>query len=288
MIGDINPLRGASEVARPTVAARPAAPSSSEPVLRDQVDLQGGQKAAPASVTRESSVATEQPVVKAPTLAEARGAFKQSLLDLAKVSPEDSGAIDALAKAVGDRPDLSSKEKEYLFATEVAAYTVDASMKINKDPNGVAQSDRLAGLTQAFRASKGLHDAVSPGIVAPDGIKTGTSVPPSFDLGAPGGGLAEGSIPAAPANVPGNVPSNPAVPPENGAQPPAEPPKPDAHAAALKLYQARQEEAQDAFKDWKTIMQKMSDWKQRIAASRMAFFWRVYNMHADYISGKTR
>ena len=202
------------------------------------------------------------------------------------MNPQDGQALAALRKEVDEKIDLSSKEKEFDFALGVSLYALDNAAKVAKSPDGITQSERLGGLNQTYQAAKDLHNLLSPHIVAPEGVKTGTAVPPSFDLGTPGS-LASNSA-SDPVAAPNNNSAAPPPPGNDGTQPPIEPVKPDPGELALKLYQSRQEEAQDAFKDWKNVMQKMSDWKQRIAASRMAFFWRIYNMHADFISGKNK
>ena len=290
-IGNINSVRGNEEVSsiRSTPVLKPMALTGSAPLPNDSVRVNG----APGS----------QPATDPKLLSQAREAFKVNLSNLKGQSDDDKGAIRDIARMVDERVELNSKEKEWLFATEMGAYTADAAMTMTSlekkgQPWTATQQSRFEALTKTYAAAKGVAEAVTPMVARPD---SGT---PSFDAAGPGTQV-KAAAPLAPAPLQpappvAAAPLQPAPPapagllpapaPAGGTQPPADPNAPPATPPAppkdplVAIWESRRQEAQDVFNDYKALMQKISDWKARIIASRIAFFWKVYGAHTNFLS----
>ncbi len=293
-IGNINSVRGNEEISsvRSTPVLKPMPLTGSAPLPNDSVRVNGAQ-------------GTSAPDPK--LLSQAREGFKVNLGNLKGQSDDDKSAIRDIARMVDERVELNSKEKEWLFATEMQAYTADAAMSMTSlekkgQPWSPKQQSRFEALTGTYATAKGVAEAVTPMVARPD------SVTPSFDAAGPGSqvkaaavaplapaplqpappvaaaplqpappapaGLQPAPAPAAGGNTP---PSNPGAPPAN--TPPAPPKDP-----LVAIWESRRQEAQDVFNDYKALMQKISDWKARIIASRIAFFWKVYGAHTNFLS----
>ncbi|MFN8606554.1 MAG: hypothetical protein U0931_03415 [Vulcanimicrobiota bacterium] len=298
-IGNINSLRGPEEVSsvRSTPVLKPMPLAGSSPLPSDSVRVAAG--------TQES-----QPVGDAKPLSQAREAFKVNLANLKGQNEDDKNAIRDIARSVDERPDLNSKEKEWLFATEMGAYTADAAMTMTSlekkgQPWTQKQQERFDALIQTYGAAKGVAEAVTPMVARPD---SGT---PSVEAGAAAGTPVKAAAPLTPAPLQPAVPLQPApslaaaplqpapaglqpapTPASSGgAQPPADPNAPPANTPPappkdplVAIWESRRQEAQDVFNDYKALMQKIADWKARIIASRIAFFWKVYGAHTNFLS----
>ncbi len=283
-IGNINSLRGPEEVGsvRATPVLRPAPLTGSAPLPSDSVRVEG---AAPAQETSGKP------------LSQVRDEFKVGLSNLKNQSDDDKSAIRDIARMVDERTDLNSKEKEWLFATEMGAYTADAAMSMTSlekkgQPWTAKQQSRFEALTQTYAAAKGVTEAVTPMVARPDSA-------PSFE--AAGAPITPSTTPLTPAPLQpaAAVPLQPAPPigvptaaasaatatsgaeasAQTGNTPPAAPKDP-----LVAIWESRRQEAQDVFNDYKALMQKMTEWKQRIIASRIAFFWKVYGAHTNFLS----
>ncbi|MBN9419950.1 MAG: hypothetical protein J0I12_31130 [Candidatus Eremiobacteraeota bacterium] len=286
-IGNINSLRGPEEVSsvRSTPVLRPAPLLGSAPLPNDSVRVEG-------------PGATEAPSGK--PLSEVRDEFKVGLGKLKNQSDDDKSAIRDIARMVDERTDLNSKEKEWLFATEMGAYTADAAMSMTSlekkgQPWTAKQQGRFEALTQTYAAAKGVADAVTPMVARPDST-------PSFEAAGPGAPIKAATTPLSPAPLQpaAAVPLQPAppigVPTAAGATAAAAPAAADSNAPSgntppaapkdplVAIWESRRQEAQDVFNDYKALMQKMTEWKQRIIASRIAFFWKVYGAHTTFLS----
>jgi hypothetical protein len=261
-IGNINSVRGPEEIRPSQVPVfRPLGNETSVPLPQDSIRVQG----APLQT---------EPQVKTKSLAECRQEFKASLSRLKGQSDDDRAAIRQLAQQVNDRTDLNSKEKEWLFANEMLAYTADAAMQMTGwekkgQPWSPKQQDRFEAVTETFASAKGLSEAVTPMVEKPD-----TKLP-GFEAAIPGQTL-KSEAPASTSASSAPVPTNQAPP--AGDTPPAESSDP-----LVRIWESRRQEAQDVFNDYKAMMQKITEWKQRILASRLAFFWKVYGMHSGVI-----
>lgn len=285
-IGNINSLRGPEEVGsvRSTPVLRPAPLVGSAPLPNDSVRVEG-----PSAI--------EAPSGK--PLSEVRDEFKVGLGKLKNQSDDDKSAIRDIARMVDERTDLNSKEKEWLFATEMGAYTADAAMSMTSlekkgQPWTAKQQSRFEALTQTYAASKGVADAVTPMVARPDGA-------PSFEAAGPGAPIKAAATPLSPAPLQpaAAVPLQPAPPigvPTAAANAATAPAAADSNAPSgntppaapkdplVAIWESRRQEAQDVFNDYKALMQKMTEWKQRIIASRIAFFWKVYGAHTTFLS----
>lgn len=256
-IGNINSVRGPEEVKSvripPQVA--PFRPIADAPLPKDSAQVEGAAPAEPAAPQK--------------SLSELRADFKASLGQLSGQNDEDKQAVKDIAKEVDKRADLNSKEKEWLFATEVFAYTTDVAMQMTGwdkkgQPWTPKQQTRFEAISTTNGAAQALMAAVEPTIAKPES-------PPPFESGVPGNNTASESGNSDPAK---NDPANPAP------QPSSDP--------LVRIWESRRQEAQDMYNDYKAFIQKMNDWKARIAASRIAFFWKVYNMHAGFIADSWR
>ncbi|MBT9583622.1 hypothetical protein IV102_09735 [bacterium] len=230
---------------------RPAK-AENEPLSQDSVRVNGALQAA-------------EPKVKQKSLAECRDEFKARLSKLKYQNDDDKAAVRELAQSVNDRTDLNSKEKEWLFANEMMAYTADIAMQMTGwekkgQPWTPKQQERFEAITETFAAAKGVSEAVTPLVEKPD-VKA-----PAFEAENKAESKAEGTTKSA-------EPSANTPPPANeGSSDPI-----------VRIWESRRQEAQDVFNDYKAMMQKITEWKQRIMASRLAFFWKVYGMHAGVI-----
>ncbi|MBX3168302.1 MAG: hypothetical protein KF760_12870 [Candidatus Eremiobacteraeota bacterium] len=273
-IGNINSVRGPEEIGsiRSTPVLRPAPLLGSAPLPNDSVRVNGS---APVQETGGKP------------LSQVRDEFKVGLAGLKNQSDDDKSAIRDIARMVDERTDLNSREKEWLFATEMGAYTADAAMSMTSlekkgQPWTAKQQSRFEALTQTYAAAKGVAEAVTPMVARPDSA-------PSFEAAGPGAPIKAAAPltpaplqPAPPIGVPTAAAS--ATPAADGnAQagntPPAPPKDP-----LVAIWESRRQEAQDVFNDYKALMQKMTEWKQRIIASRIAFFWKVYGAHTTFLS----
>lgn len=281
-IGNINSVRGPEEISsvRSTPVLRPAPLTGSAPLPNDSVRVNG-------------SASTQETGGK--TLSQARDEFKVGLAGLKNQSDDDKSAIRDIARMVDERTDLNSKEKEWLFATEMSAYTADAAMSMTSlekkgQPWTANQQSRFDALTKTYAGAKGVAEAVTPMVARPDGA-------PSFEAAGPGAPIKAAAAPLTPAPLQPAVALQPAPPigvpttaasatpgttdanPPAGNTPPAPPKDP-----LVAIWESRRQEAQDVFNDYKALMQKMTEWKQRIIASRIAFFWKVYGAHTTFLS----
>jgi hypothetical protein len=283
-IGNINSLRGPEEVSsvRSTPVLRPAPLMGSAPLPNDSVRVDG------SAPTQETS---------GKPLSQARDEFKVGLAGLKNQSDDDKSAIRDIARMVDERTDLNSKEKEWLFATEMGVYTADAAMSMTSlekkgQPWTAKQQSRFEALTQTYAAAKGVAEAVTPMVARPDNA-------PAFEAAGPGAPLKAAATPLSPAPLQPAVaaaPLQPAPPlgvvnagagstpaAAAGDTPPANPPAAPKDPLVA-IWESRRQEAQDVFNDYKALMQKMNDWKARIIASRIAFFWKVYGAHTTFLS----
>lgn len=291
-IGNINSVRGNEELGsiRPTPVLKPMPLTGSAPLPNDSV--------------RVNATEPSQPLGDAKPLSQAREEFKVNLANLKGQSDDDKNAIRDIAKMVDERVDLNSKEKEWLFATEMGAYTADAAMSMTSlekkgQPWTAKQQGRFEALIQTYGAAKGVAEAVTPMVARPD------SGAPSFDAAAPGSQVKAATplqpAPLQPAPPVATVPLQPAPAvagglqpapaPSGGAQAPADPNAPPGNTPPappkdplVAIWESRRQEAQDVFNDYKALMQKIADWKSRIIASRIAFFWKVYGAHTNFIT----
>jgi len=285
-IGNINSLRGPEEISsvRSTPVLRPAPLTGSAPLPNDSVRVDG------SAATKETS---------GKPLAQARDEFKVGLADLKNQSDDDKSAIRDIARMVDERTDLNSKEKEWLFATEMGVYTADAAMSMTSlekkgQPWTAKQQSRFEALTKTYAGAKGVAEAVTPMVARPEST-------PTFEAAGPGAQVkAAAATPLSPAPLQPAVaaaPLQPAPPlgvvnpaaggaaapaAADGNAPPATPAPPKDPLVAI--WESRRQEAQDIFNDYKALMQKMNDWKARIIASRIAFFWKVYGAHTTFLS----
>ena len=269
-IGNVNSVRGPEEVGPARVAQTPRPPvgPSVVPLPQDSIRLKGASSA--------------EPEVKQKSLAECREAFKAGLTNLKGQTDDDRAAIKDLAKMVNDRPDLNSKEKEWLFATEMITYTADVAMQMTGwekkgQPWTPKQQARFEGVSQTFAAAKDVVAAVTPMVEKPDGSL------PSFESASAGEGLRaaplntaplSGSVAASNVAVTNTAPPADSTPPANGVS--SDP--------LVRIWESRRQEAQDMFNDYAAMMQKVSEWKARICASRISFFWKVYGAHAGFLN----
>lgn len=223
-----------------------------------------------------SAVESSQPSVDPKKLAKLRDDFKSSLSKLKGQTEDDKVAVRDLARMVNERTDLNSKEKEWLFAQEMIAYSSDVAMQMTGwekkgQPWTPMQQSRFEAVSETFAAAKGLSEAITPLVAKPDG-----SLPPSQ--------------PVAPAQEPASsasaTSSNASPPPGNA--PPAQEPPVAPKDPLVEIWEMRRQEAQDMFNDYKAMMQKITEWKQRILASRISFFWKVYGMHSGFIAESWR
>ncbi|MBS2036190.1 hypothetical protein JST97_14465 [bacterium] len=284
-IGNINSVRGNEEIGsiRPTPGLKPMPLTGSAPLPNDSV--------------RVNAADPSQPAGDAKKLSKAREDFKVNLANLKGQSEDDKSAIRDIARSVDERPDLNSKEKEWLFATEMGAYTADAAMSMTSlekkgQPWTPKQQSRFEALIQTYGAAKGVADAVTPMVARPD------SAAPSFDAAAPGAQVKAAAplapaplqpaplqpaplaaAPLQPAPAANSAPASTDATAAQGNTPPAPPKDP-----LVAIWESRRQEAQDVFNDYKALMQKISDWKARIIASRIAFFWKVYGAHTNFLS----
>lgn len=276
-IGNINSVRGPEEVSSVRSAPlRPLNLSGSAPLPNDSVRVNGVSPAKPESTGKPLSQCREE--------------FKTNLAGLKGQTDDDKAAIRDIARSVDERTDLNSKEKEWLFATEMGVYTADAAMTMTSlekkgQPWTAQQQSRFEALTGTYAAAKGVAEAVTPMVAKPD------SQPPSFEAAAPGQPIKAAPLTPAPLQpvAVATVPLQPA-PLASGTAPPADPNAPPATPPAppkdplVAIWESRRQEAQDTFNDYKALMQKMTDWKARIIASRIAFFWKVYAAHTNFLS----
>ena len=268
-IGNINSVRGLEEVgpirSNPVVQRPLLNNETSAPLPQDSIRVQGA--------------AQQQPEVQPKSLSQCRDEFKSGLSKLKNQSDDDKATVRELAQLVNQRTDLNSKEKEWLFASEMANYTADAAMTMTSwdkkgQPWTPKQQERFEAVTQTFKAAKELIEAVTPMVEKPD------AKVPGFEAAAPGEALkAEPAEQTPPSNQP---PAD--VPP--GDTPPTDPPV--SSDPLVRIWESRRQEAQDVFNDYKAMMQKISEWKERILASRIAFFWKCYGMHSGVISESWR
>ncbi len=278
-IGNINSLRGPEEIGsiRSTPVLRPAPLTGSAPLPNDSVRMDGS---APAQETSGKP------------LSQARDEFKTGLAGLKSQSDDDKSAIRDIARRVDERTDLNSKEKEWLFATEMGAYTADAAMSMTSlekkgQPWTAKQQSRFEALTKTYAGAKGVAEAVTPMVARPDST-------PSFEAAGPGAPIKAAVAPLTPAPLQPAVALQPAPPvgvptaaagataasaDASGNTPPSPPKDP-----LVAIWESRRQEAQDVFNDYKALMQKMTEWKQRLIASRIAFFWKVYGAHTNFLS----
>lgn len=282
-IGNINSVRGPEELSsvRSTPVLRPAPLTGSAPLPNDSVRMNG-------------SAATEETGGK--PLSQARDEFKVGLASLKNQSDDDKSAIRDIARTVDERTDLNSKEKEWLFATEMGAYTADAAMSMTAlekkgQPWTANQQSRFQALTQTYAGAKGVAEAVTPMVARPDSA-------PSFEAAGPGAPIKATAAPLTPAALQPAVAALQPAPPigvptaaasatpaaaDGNASPGNTPPAPPKDPLVA-IWESRRQEAQDVFNDYKALMQKMTEWKQRILASRIAFFWKVYGAHTTFLS----
>lgn len=278
-IGNINSVRGPEEVSsvRSTPVLRPAPLTGSAPLPNDSVRVDGS---APTQETNGKS------------LSQARDEFKVSLAGLKNQSDDDKSAIRDIARSVDERTDLNSKEKEWLFATEMGVYTADAAMTMTSlekkgQPWTAKQQSRFEALTQTYASAKGVAEAVTPMVARPDSTPTFEAAGPGTPLKAaaplsPAPLQPAAAVPLQPAPPLGVVPGASATPAPAENAPPTPPATPKDPLVAI--WESRRQEAQDVFNDYKALMQKMNDWKARIIASRIAFFWKVYGAHTTFLS----
>jgi len=225
-----------------------------------------------------ASAEASQPSVDPKKLAKLRDEFKSSLSRLKGQTEDDKVAVRDLARMVNERSDLNSKEKEWLFANEMIAYTSDVAMQMTGwekkgQPWTPMQQSRFEAVSDAFAAAKGLSETITPLVAKPDGsLPPGQPVPAQESASA--GNASSSSVPSSDA------------PPSNA--PPAQEPPPAPKDPLVEIWEMRRQEAQDMFNDYKAMMQKITEWKQRILASRISFFWKVYGMHAGFIAESWR
>jgi len=220
-------------------------------------------------------------------LSQCREEFKSNLAGLKGQTDDDKVSIRDIARSVDERTDLNSKEKEWLFATEMGVYSADAAMTMTSlekkgQPWTTNQQSRFEALTGTYAAAKGVAEAVTPMVAKPE------TQPPSLEAAAPGQPIkAAGPLTPAPLQpaVAASAPLQPA-PLATGAVPETDPNAPPAPPKdpLVAIWESRRQEAQDTFNDYKALMQKMTDWKARIIASRIAFFWKVYAAHTNFLS----
>ena len=254
-IKNINSLTSPTSASQVPVF-RPAK-AESEPLPQDSVRVNGAPQAAGPEVRQKS-------------LAECRDEFKAKLSKLKYQNDDDKAAVRELAQSVNDRTDLNSKEKEWLFANEMMAYTADTAMQMTGwekkgQPWTPKQQERFEAITETFAAAKGVSEAVTPLVEKPD-MKA-----PTFEAAAKAENKTESKTEST-TKSPEPSANNTAPPANEGSSDPI-----------VRLWESRRQEAQDVFNDYKAMMQKITEWKQRIMASRLAFFWKVYGMHAGVI-----
>lgn len=260
---NINNVNSTTPVVAPQVPL--FTPTTMGPPPKDPQDLRVKGNLQPAEAAQE---------VKTRPIDECRDAFKTGLANLKGQTDDDKQAIRDIAKMVNERSDLNSKEKEWLFATEMIAYTADAAMTMTGwekkgQPWTPKQQDRFSALTETHAAAKDLVAAVTPLVEKPD---TQPQVPTLAEkLKA-----AEPATPAASASP---------APAENA--PPSNTP-PGSSDPLVRIWESRRQEAQDMMNDYKALMQKITEWKQRILASRIAFFWKVYGAHTGFLNDSWR
>lgn len=291
-IGNINPLRGPEENGAPApVRVQPAQffqSATGMSLPKDLFNALSGTMVSQAGVASDAApaAAPEAPAV-APrkSLSEARESFRSSLAVLKDQSDDDKAALREIAKSVDLRTDLRSGEKEWLFASEVLVYCADNVMKMTSpekrgQPWTGGQEARFRALAATFEGAKDTTEALSPKIEKPD-TKAETFATSPLGLTLKGEALAKlpDSDPLV-AELPPKYRTSPSQEtPVN--EPPADPGETD---PLVRIWESRRQESQAVFNDYKTLMQKTSEWKARILASRISFFWRVYGMHAGFIA----
>ena len=268
-IGHIPGVRPLDEVAavRPAFTPSPVQPPPAPtPLPQDSVAVEG------------AAAVAEAP---AKSVKELRADFQKHLRVLKDQTDDDKAFLVELHKRVDARTDLNKNEKEWLFVTEIQGYTAGEAMKMTSwekkgQPWTPTQESRFKALSGTYGAAKELVAAITPLVEKPDATL------PSFEAAAPGSEVTKSVAPAVSA-----APASNAPPANNaGETPPAEPPEsPD---PMVRIWEARRREAQDLANDFKTMLQKTAEWKQRILASRLAFFWKYYGMHANFIADSWR
>jgi len=296
-IGNINPLRGPEESGAPAPVRVPPAhffhTSTGMSLPKDLFNALPGKMAPQTDAARvEAPEGPEAPAAAAPrkSLSEARESFRSSLSVLKDQSDDDKAALREIAKTVDLRTDLRSGEKEWLFASEVLVYCADNVMKMTSpekrgQPWTGMQEDRFRALAATFEGAKDTTEALSPKIEKPD-TKAETFATSPLGLTLKGEALAK---------LPDSDPLVAELPPKyrtaSNQEPPANTPpeEPPVETDPLvRIWESRRQESQEMFNDYKTLMQKTSEWKARILASRISFFWRVYGMHAGVIAESWR
>jgi hypothetical protein len=277
-IGNIKNLRPMEELG--AVRPLPKFPPAEAPVApnpQDQVEMGLGLPAPGVS----DPVVAEGAAVPQKSISELTRDFVAQVANLKSQSPEDHAYLQEAFKAVDARKDLNSNERKYLFAVEVQAYALQESKEMTKaelkgQPTTPKEGTRFRALADSFGAAKDLLTALEPKVAKPD------STPPTFEAAVPGEGLkAVSGAPAASA-----TPSSAPAPAADGSVPPPAPePSSD---PMVRIWESRRQESQDMANDFKTLLQKTTEWKQRIFASRLAFFWKIYGMRAGYIAESWR
>lgn len=273
-IGGVQGLRPLEEVGavRPAITPQmPKVPAETSVPARDFVSVEGA--AAPEAPPK--------------SVKELRADFQKQLRVLKDLTDDDKAFLVDLHKRVDARADLNKNEKEWLFVSEIQGYTAIESMKMTSwdkkgQPWTPTQENRFRTLAGTNAAAKDLVGAITPLVEKPD------SALPSFEAAAPGGATLKAAAPEpAPFNnaAPGNGSETGNTPPPGNETPVEPPPSPD---PMVRIWEARRREAQDMATDWQSVLQKTSDWKQRIFASRLAFFWKIYGMHCGYLNDSWR
>lgn len=294
-IGNINPLRGPednSPVHRAPMTPAQFMAATGMSLPKDMFRAVSNPTQAEAAIESEEAPAAEsRPERPRKSLSEARENLKSGMGRLKDQSEDDKAALREIARTVDSRTDLLSAEKEWLFASEVLVYSADQAMKMTSpekhgQPWSPKQEERLKALSATFEGARDTVEALSPKLEKPD---TGKETFATSPLGLTLKGEALANV-ADDDPLVAELPAKYRVAPTQNQEPPPvdNTPPPEKPDPLVKIWESRRQESQEMFNDYKTLMQKTTEWKQRILASRIAFFWRVYGMHNNFLSGAYR
>lgn len=224
------------------------------------------------------------------SVSELRSEFKSSRASLRLQNEDDRAVVDHIRKMVDGRSDLSSKEKEWLYAAELHAYSSDQVMRMTgwekrEQPWSPKQEERFRALADTHSTSKQLLQAITPQVEQSNAAAVPGEVLKSNNPWAEAARRQAAGPSQSPANstppADGTPPVNPA-PTGNGGPVIGTPPElqPD---PMVRLWEMRRQEAQDMFNDFKMLLQMQMDSKARILASRQAFFWKMYEKHTGFL-----